>query len=126
MEYSIKKSRTTSPWGEVLGLFLRICPGPYTDDPTSDLRTVGIVFGAIAVFIEKVWSWAYWRKQWYNVAALLGLVNLGVALVCATSFGPSNSHISGYLMLPWILWVGYTGSLSVGAAGGSHSTKRAV
>ena len=70
-----------------------------------------LVFYAAQLFFNFFWSIIFFNLEWYLVA-FIWLVVLWVFILITTICFYNISKTAGYLMIPYLVWVGFAGYLN--------------
>ena len=68
----------------------------------------------------SLWSWFYFRLEWYRWSVFWILVCLGQAIATCWSFFHINT-VAGWLLVPLCIWILYATAINI--AGATHYAK---
>ena len=70
-----------------------------------------LIFYGIQLFFNFFWSIIFFNFEWYLVA-FIWLVMLWIFILITTILFYKISKTAGYLMIPYLVWVGFAGYLN--------------
>lgn len=85
----------------------------YTSNAEAGKKTAALGVYAVSLFFNFLWSIIFFNRDNY-LFAFIWLCALWLLIVVATVKFFAINKTAGYLMLPYILWVGFAGYLNYG------------
>lgn len=82
----------------------------YESNDKEKGEALGIYF--IQLIINSLWSFFFFNVKWFLFSFILVLVILGLVIVMTIKFYKINK-VSGYLQIPYILWLIFAAILSL-------------
>jgi len=77
----------------------------------SQVRTLAIIFFAIQMVLNMLWTFLFFKMQ-NPFAAFIEIIILLVAILITAFYFYKTNKISGYLLIPYILWTGFASILN--------------
>lgn len=83
----------------------------YTADAPKEEKRQALLFYAVQLFLNFLWSPVFFGLQWY-LAAFFILVALWIMILLTANRFSKIDKLSGDLLLPYLLWVTFAGYLN--------------
>ena len=103
------------PVWTTLYLLMAIAAWRITQTPPSPLRFAALVFFAVQLALNLLWSWLFFRRHAIR-AAFAELLLLWVAIASTTLFFAQLDSLAAWLMAPYLAWVSFAALLNASIA----------